>query len=220
MFLRLRRTGLCPDPEFIALSFPGRRARSRAREKRRSAPPSRQISHRRSCRCRVDGRHCCRRPSQNRTCGFPAYGSSEGLKWSPYVHADMRERNEPLPQTLELMPVPSVALAPPRQHLVGCCLHVVPEGSNGVKVSIDPIISAMASGYRRHAFQNLRHGHLPDFTVKPFLRRLPLHFQFLPAGSDAQSILPVPRCCIEEGKSQKIKVFCEFRPMSTTCTEK
>ena len=27
MFLRLRRTGLCPDPEFIALSFPGRRAR-------------------------------------------------------------------------------------------------------------------------------------------------------------------------------------------------
>ena len=76
-----------------------------------------------------------------------------------------------------------------------------------MKVSIDPIISAMASGYRRHAFQNLRHGHLPDFTVKPFLRRLPLHFQFLPAGSDAQSILPVPRCCIEEGKSQKIKVF-------------
>ena len=43
--------------------------------------------------------------------------------------------------------------------------------------------------------------------MKPFLCRLPFHFQLLLAGSDAQSILSIPRCCIEAGKSQRIKVL-------------
>ena len=49
-YRHLRRTGFCPDPGFIALDFPGRQVRSRAKEKRRSAPPSRQTLQRRSCR--------------------------------------------------------------------------------------------------------------------------------------------------------------------------
>ncbi|MBQ2633677.1 MAG: hypothetical protein IJF88_03745, partial [Oscillospiraceae bacterium] len=66
---------------------------------------------------RVDGWHCCRRPSRNRTCAIDAYGSSS-IPWGtiPDVFHDFGRLYVVVPDPPELVVVHTLALAAPIQH--------------------------------------------------------------------------------------------------------
>ena len=88
-------------------------------------------------------------PSQNRTCGFLAYGSSNRhLIPVPYIGCQMRFGNVVIPHS-QILFVPEFSfLVSPIQHLVCAVLKIFPEALYRMEIPVHSIVIAMSSDYR------------------------------------------------------------------------
>ena len=88
------------------------------------------------CLANVKG---CRCPSRNRTCGFPAYGSSGNLRFPvPDIRRQVRLWNVvvPEPQKLRIFQLPLLVTA--IQHSAGGIFQIFPKTLNRMEISIYP----------------------------------------------------------------------------------
>ena len=87
----------------------------------------------------------CRCPSQNRTCGFPAYGSSNSLRLpAPDIHLQLRLRNVEIPNSQEFLKPHAPLLVSAVQHTISTftwCIRFSIRGSSSSVWNLIPAAS-------------------------------------------------------------------------------
>lgn len=101
-------------------------------------------------------------PSRNRTCDFPAHGSSTSLRLTVIkIYSNARFGYEIIPYLIELCPPDFPFLITMIQQPVCFFFEVFPEAAQAMQVTINPVVIAMPSYHRRQSFHRTNNRHVP-----------------------------------------------------------
>lgn len=152
-------------------------------------------------------------PSQNRTCGFPAYGSSNQHQFPvPDVLGQVRFLHIVIPNPVVRFDFHASFLMSAIEHPITRVFNVFPEVLYHMEIATHAIVIAVSC----YCKLDLPHGFSHRFCQpcpQPCFDFLFLRFQFLLAGPHTQAVFTASCLGIEEGKSQKVEIlFCAFEP--------
>ena len=152
-------------------------------------------------------------PSRNRTCGFPAYSSSNQHRFpSPDILRQVRFLDVVVPHPEKFVILEFPLLISSIQHPVGCIFHVLPEVLNRVKVPVDSVITVVSRQRLVDELHCFCH-RLRQPGRKPRLDCLFLLAELLLAGLNPGPVFTAAGFRVVERESQKGEVLlCALEP--------